>query len=109
MTWHKRLTEAREKAQLKKIEFAALLGVSTATTTDWENGETKKLMAENLLGICDVLKISPYWLMRGTEPELTNEIIELIDCYKKSNKDGKEFILKCARLEVSSKGEPDKN
>ena len=102
MTWNARLTEARERAGIKKTDFADLVRVSTATTTTWENGNTQELKAENLLTICDVLNISPYWLMRGTKPAFSQEELEIIACYKEAGTRGKEWILRTARLERNS-------
>lgn len=64
-TWNKRLTIAREAAGLTKTNLAQKVGVSNPTVTDWENGEIKKLEAENLLNICEILKIRPRWLQFG--------------------------------------------
>lgn len=63
--WHTRLTAARVKRGLNKSELAKGVGVSNPTVTDWESGEIKKLEAENLLKICELLSISSRWLMLG--------------------------------------------
>ena len=63
MTWHKRLTQAREAKNIKKSAFAKLVGVSAPTVTDWENGETKMIEGSNLVKVCQVLDISPTWLL----------------------------------------------
>lgn len=64
-TWNARLTEARTAAKLSKSEFARQVNVSNPTVSDWESGEIKKLEADNLLKICEVLKIPPRWLQYG--------------------------------------------
>jgi transcriptional regulator with XRE-family HTH domain len=102
MNWHNRLEEARKRVGIKKIDFAKLVGVSTASTTDWENGVIKTLSADKLLKICEVLRISPYWLMYGTQPELKPDEIELLECYREAEPEGKKFILRSARLETKS-------
>lgn len=63
MTWHKRLTQAREAKNIKKSAFAKLVGVSAPTVTDWENGDTKMIEGSNLIKVCQVLDISPAWLL----------------------------------------------
>lgn len=63
MTWHKRLTQAREAKNIKKSAFAKLVGVSAPTVTDWENGETKMIEGSNLVKVCQALDISPAWLL----------------------------------------------
>lgn len=65
MTWNTRLTHAREAAGITKSKLAVLVGVSPPTVTDWESGAIASLSAENLLALCDVLHMTPHWLMRG--------------------------------------------
>lgn len=62
-TWHDRLRYAREQTGLRPIDLAKEVGVSSATVSDWESGEIKKLEGENLLKVCDLLNISPKWLL----------------------------------------------
>jgi transcriptional regulator with XRE-family HTH domain len=66
-TWNKRITKARIAAKLSKSELARLAGVSNPTVSDWESGEIKKLEAENLLKVCDAMRVSPRWLLYGKE------------------------------------------
>ncbi|HAF43463.1 MAG TPA: hypothetical protein DCK83_00580 [Gallionellaceae bacterium] len=65
VTWNKRITIARTAANLSKTELAKLVGVSNPTVSDWESGDIKKLEAENLLKLCEVLHVSPRWLQFG--------------------------------------------
>jgi phage repressor protein C with HTH and peptisase S24 domain len=65
MNWHTRLTEARLAKNLKKNAFAKLVGVSPATITQWENGETKKIEGSNLIRACQILDITPAWLLHN--------------------------------------------
>ena len=67
MNWHKRLTQAREAANIKKSAFAKAVGVSAPTVTDWENGETKMIEGANLVKVCSVLGITAAWLIDGDE------------------------------------------
>lgn len=64
-TWNKRLTKARADIGWSKTKLAQEVGVSNPTVTDWESGDIKKLEAENLLKICEVLSIRPRWLQFG--------------------------------------------
>lgn len=66
MDWHKRLTQAREAEGLKKSAFARLIGVSAPTVTDWENGDTKMIEGANLIKVCNLLKVTPDWLLHGS-------------------------------------------
>lgn len=63
MNWHTRITQARTAKKLKKSELAKLIGVSAATITMWESGQTKRIAGQNLMKVCDVLEISPTWLL----------------------------------------------
>lgn len=76
-TWHDRLKFAREQIGVRPIDVAKEVGVSSATVSDWESGEIKKLEGENLLKVCEFLNISPRWLIfnKGemTEISLSND------------------------------------
>jgi transcriptional regulator with XRE-family HTH domain len=76
-TWNERLKFARTGAQLRQKDIADEVGVSSATVSDWESGEIKNLEGENLLKVCDMLNISPHWLLLGkgemTMQALTND------------------------------------
>lgn len=63
MNWHTRITQARTAKNLKKSDLAKLIGVSPATITMWESGQTKKIEGQNLLAVCQILDINPGWLM----------------------------------------------
>lgn len=63
--WNQRITQARTDRQMSKADLARRCGVSAPTVTDWESGGIKTLEAGNLLKICDVLRIDPWWLVLG--------------------------------------------
>lgn len=73
---------------MSKADLARACKVSSPTVTDWENGNIKNLDAANMLTICNVLRIDPYWLVFGmdkskapiTDPKspLSNEASKLI-------------------------------
>jgi transcriptional regulator with XRE-family HTH domain len=50
---------------MSKAEFARQCGVSPPTVSDWESGGIKNLEAPNLLKICEVLRVDPWWLVLG--------------------------------------------
>jgi transcriptional regulator with XRE-family HTH domain len=52
---------------MSKAELARACDVSGPTVTDWENGNIKNLDASNMLTICKVLRIDPYWLVFGID------------------------------------------
>ena len=69
MDWHTRITQARAAKNLNKSELAKLVGVSPATITMWESGQTKKIEGANLMKVCNVLDINPMWLMGKLDVE----------------------------------------
>lgn len=56
---------ARTNLGITKSAFSRLVGVSTATTTDWESGTIKMIDGRNLVKAAEVLKVTPEWLMTG--------------------------------------------
>lgn len=67
-TWNDRIREKRQAAGLLKGEFARQVRVSAPTVTDWESGEIRRIDGENLVRVCDVLGVSPKWLLTGRHP-----------------------------------------
>jgi transcriptional regulator with XRE-family HTH domain len=87
-TWNQRLAEVCETRKITKTELARLCGVSVPTASDWMSGRIKNLEAANLLKICDVLGLDPWFVVLGkpknkasiTEEKrpLTNEAKKLV-------------------------------
>lgn len=67
-TWNDRLREAREAAGIPKAQFAREVKVSAPTVTDWESGKIRKIDGENLIKACEILRVSPKWLLTGRPP-----------------------------------------
>ena len=65
--WNHRITEARTARGMSKAELARECHVSSPTVTEWESGGIKNLDAANMLRICDVLRIDPWWLVLGKD------------------------------------------
>jgi transcriptional regulator with XRE-family HTH domain len=68
--WKQRLRAAREDKGLSKTAFAAAVGVSNATATDWEksvdSGGIKEISGPKLTRASEVLGVDPHWLLHGT-------------------------------------------
>jgi phage repressor protein C with HTH and peptisase S24 domain len=77
--WKLRLKTAREAKSFKKTAFAKLVGVSNATATDWEkasgDGGIKEITGPRLTKICEVLEITPRWLLSGIEPQVGHDFM----------------------------------
>lgn len=67
-TWHKRLETARMHRGVSKSDVASAVKVSNATVSDWESGKTKKIEGDNLLNVCEYLRISAKWLLFNKGP-----------------------------------------
>jgi transcriptional regulator with XRE-family HTH domain len=82
--WKQRLRTARENKGLSKTAFAAAVGISNATATDWEKsidaGGIKEISGPKLTKASEVLGIDPHWLLHGkmgtTSRQSANEVIE---------------------------------
>lgn len=86
--WNQRLAETCESKNLNATELANRVKVSVPTASDWLKGKIKNLEAQNLLKICDVLGLDPWWLVLGihkgkapiteVKPPLSNEAKKLV-------------------------------
>ena len=67
--WKQRLRAAREEKGMSKTAFAAAVGISNATATDWEksvdSGGIKEISGPKLTRASEVLGIDPHWLLHG--------------------------------------------
>lgn len=67
--WKQRLRAAREDKGMSKTAFAAAVGISNATATDWEksvdSGGIKEISGPKLTRASEVLGIDPHWLLHG--------------------------------------------
>jgi len=65
MTLANRIKKAREAAKLTKSDLARACGVSPASVTQWENGETKTLEGTNLVKIATATGVEANWIATG--------------------------------------------
>lgn len=67
--WKQRLKQARIDKGLSKTAFARLIPISNATATDWEKsvelGGIQEITGPNLVRVCEVLSVTPQWLLDG--------------------------------------------
>ncbi len=61
-----RIYEYLEKRGITQIEFANKTGISQSTISDWRRKGTNP-SADKIMVICEVLDISPYELLQGTD------------------------------------------
>ena len=95
----------REKG-ISQIEFAKRTGISQSTISDWRRKGTNP-SADKIMVICEVLGVSPYELLQGTENEKMKELQQqdyvmidknsgeyvLIEAYRKLKPDGKSRVM----------------
>ncbi|MBR4020654.1 MAG: helix-turn-helix transcriptional regulator [Firmicutes bacterium] len=63
-----RIYQYMKEKGITQLEFAKRTGISQSTVSDWRRKGTNP-SADKIMIICDVLGISPYELLLGTENE----------------------------------------
>lgn len=100
-----RIYEYLEKRGITQSEFANRTGISQSTISDWRRKGTNP-SADKIMIICEVLDISPYELLQGTENRKHKEYkptdyividkesdeFQVIESYQKLNPDGKKRL-----------------
>lgn len=69
-----RVYQYLEEKGMSQIEFANRTGISQSTVSDWRRKGTNP-SADKIMIICEVLDISPYELLQGTENKKHKEYI----------------------------------
>ena len=64
-TMGQRLNQARTAAGLTRPQLAKLVGLTRAAINQWEADTVKGIKPANLLKVCEVLNIEPWWLVFG--------------------------------------------
>ena len=101
MTWNKRITVGRERLGVSKSEFARRVGVSTATTADWESGVIKMIDGKNLVKVASVLKVTPEWLITGSGEagnDANDVVVEFAWVYRNATAEGKSFLRNTVKV-----------
>lgn len=66
--FNERIKKYREDRGLTKVAFALAVGVTPPAVTKWENGQTANLKRENIVKLCQFLKITSDELISGARP-----------------------------------------
>ena len=61
-----RIYKIMEEKKISQLEFAKRTGISQSTVSDWRRKGTNP-SADKILIICEVLGVTPYELLAGTE------------------------------------------
>ena len=115
-----RIYEYLDKRGITQMEFAKKTGISQSTISDWKRKGTNP-SADKIMIICEVLDISPYELLQGTENKKHKEYkpvdyvfidkesdeFHLIEIYQVLNQDSKRrlegymYALKDTELKIN--------
>lgn len=66
MTISERIFELLQKRGMSQKEFSERTGIAQSSISDWKRKKTNPV-AEKILIICEVLNVTPYELLGGTE------------------------------------------
>ncbi len=73
-----RIYKYLKEKEISQIEFAKRTGISQSTISDWKRKGTNP-SADKIMIICEVLDVSPYELLTGTENKKFKEYRQM-DC-----------------------------
>ena len=102
MTISDRIFELIEKRGMTQKEFSEKTGIAQSSISDWKRKRTNPV-SEKILVICEVLDVTPYELLSGTEGEglRSNPSETLI--LKKDSDEGK-LMLDYLNLDKKAQG-----
>ena len=88
-----RIYKIMEEKKISQLEFAKRTGISQSTVSDWRRKGTNP-SADKIMIICDVLGVTPYDLLVGTENHKMKEYTPYKDVdYVVVDKESKEYLL----------------
>lgn len=88
-----RIYKYMEEKKISQLEFAKRTGISQSTVSDWRRKGTNP-SADKIMIICEVLGVTPYDLLLGTENRKMKEYMPCKDVdYVIVDKDTKEYVL----------------
>ena len=88
-----RIYKIMEEKKISQLEFAKRTGISQSTVSDWRRKGTNP-SADKIMIICEVLGVTPYDLLLGTENRKMKEYTPYKDVdYVVVDKESKEYLL----------------
>ena len=63
-----RIFDRLEKMNMTQKDFSERTGIPQSTVSDWRKKRTNPT-AEKIMIICEVLEVTPEWLLSGVEPQ----------------------------------------
>ena len=88
MTISDRIFELLQKRGMSQKEFSEKTGISQSSISDWKRKKTNPV-SEKILIICEVLNVTPYELLGGTEGEGTRSNPSETIIVEKNSEEGK--------------------
>ena len=88
MTISDRIFELLQKRGMSQKEFSEKTGISQSSISDWKRKKTNPV-SEKILIICEVLNVTPYELLGGTEGEGTRSNPSETIIVDKNSEEGK--------------------
>ena len=76
-----RIYKYMEEKGISQLEFAKKTGISQSTVSDWKRKKTNP-SADKIMIICEVLGISPYELLQGTDNQKLKVSHSLLPYYQ---------------------------
>ena len=98
-TWNERLKAAMIEREVSASKLAKVVGVSSASISDWLSGKIKNMDAANSIKVCNYLSISPAWLFFNKLPNDENgqKITEPSALYKTKGRLGQVPVISWVR------------
>lgn len=104
MTINQRMFEEMKKKKVKNIDIANSLNINKTVVSAWKARGTNP-PAEYIVQICELLQVSPYFLLTGKETEnLSSEEQQLLAAYRITDPGTKNSVRKLLDLPTESTG-----
>ena len=90
MTISEKIFELLDKRGMSQKEFSERTGIAQSSISDWKRKKTNPV-SEKILIICEVLNVTPYELLEGTDGEGTRSNPSDMILLEKNSEYGKVF------------------
>ncbi|MCD7743734.1 MAG: helix-turn-helix domain-containing protein [Lachnospiraceae bacterium] len=99
MTFGEKIKDARKSKKLTQKQLSEKIGVAHNSISDWENGKNKP-DSNTIELLCNVLEITPNYLLTSSPEEFTPSEIMLIKNYRALDSLGQELVDLTIKSEV---------
>lgn len=91
LTFGEKIKEARKQERLTQKQLADLIGAAHNSISDWENNKNKP-DPDTIELLCGVLKITPNYLLKSSEDDISPKEKQLIKKYRDLDAHGKKMV-----------------